>query len=240
MSISSDTPLGFCSSHSDKEPTTITLGKFVEMIREPDHDTIQNVAAAKAAYTGAGGGKHGKEAAKSFKAQLPGVMVSATGTRKAAALATGLLNVDLDELGPRLEEIREKLLADPHTVVGPFTSPSGDGLKAAMRVPVVPTGTDEEMRAHHHRNFSAVQDYCTQVIGITPDGSTRDLLRLCYISHDPRCALNLEAQELDIEKWAPQGAGQAGQQAGGPKKAAGAEWPGWQQFRKNTTGQTAE
>lgn len=223
MSMSNDTPLGFCNSHSDTEPTTIPLGKFVEMIREPDLATIQNVAAAKAAYTSAGGGKTGKEAAKSFKAQLPCVMVSATGTRTAPDLATGLLNVDLDELGPRLEEIREKLRADPHVAVGPFTSPSGDGLKAAMRVPVIPKGADEEMRAHHHRNFSAVQNYCAQVIGITPDGSTCDLMRLCYLSHDPGCALNLEADELDIEKWIPQGAERPGQQAGGPKKVAGGQ-----------------
>ena len=203
MNLSPDTLIGYYRNHSETTPETITLQELVMKIREPERDTIRLVSDSKQAYTDAGGGKAGKDAAKPFKAQLPCVTLSATGTRRSPDIASGLMNVDLDELGDRLSEIRDKLAADPHIVIRPFVSPSGDGLKAAMRVPVIPKGEESEMRAQHLKHFEAMQNYCTQVFGIAPDRSTCDLMRLCYLSDDARCSLNQNAQELDIVRWTP-------------------------------------
>jgi len=122
------------------------------------------------------------------------------------------VSVDLDELGERIGEIRSKLAGDPHMVTV-FASPSGGGLKAAMRVPVIPSGPEKGMRDAHRRNFRATQAYCEKIFSIAPDSSTCDLLRLCYVSHDPECSLNLDAHELDVEKWSP------------PEKARGSKGP---------------
>jgi len=202
MSLSPSTKLGWFKNHSDKSPRTIELGRFIEMIREPDRHTQRTVADSKRAYVGAGGGKAGKAAAKPFKATLQCVMISATGSRKSPWTYSGLINVDFDELGGGICEIREKVIADPH-IAFVFTSPSGDGLKAAMRVPVLSGGQEEDMRAQHRRHFRAMQNYCQKTFGHSPDFSTCDLLRLCYVSDDPRCTLNPDAKELDVDAWLP-------------------------------------
>ena len=187
------------------------------MIRNPAPDAVRNVAGAKEAYRNAGGGKDGKDAAKPFKNNLPCVMIGATGTRIKPEIATGLVNVDLDELGERIGEIRSKLAEDSHMVTV-FVSPSGDGLKAAMRVPVIPSGPETEMKEAHRRNFRAMQAYCEKSFGVKPDSSTCDLLRLCYVSHDPECSLHLNAQELDIEKWSPTEKKRGSKKASGDRK----------------------
>lgn len=202
-SISGSTQLGFFKSHSATNPSKISITDFVELIRNPDPDIIKHVAEAGRAYSEAGGGRAGKDAAKPFKSKLSCVTMAATGTRKEPEIATGLLNVDFDELGDRFEVLRSKLLADPHIVIGPFISPSGDGLKAAIRVPLIPNGPVKEMQAQHAKNFEAVQNFCTKSFGIPTDSATSDILRLCYVSNDPECRLNLDARELDVAAWAP-------------------------------------
>jgi hypothetical protein len=46
-----------------------------------------------------------------------------------------LLCADLDTLGDRLKALKEELMRDPH-VVAVFISPSGDGLKVLVWIPV--------------------------------------------------------------------------------------------------------
>ena len=47
--ISPDTMIGFYQSHSDTDPSAITLDELVNQIREPGRDTIRAVADAKTA-----------------------------------------------------------------------------------------------------------------------------------------------------------------------------------------------
>jgi hypothetical protein len=47
---------------------------------------------------------------------------------------SGLLCADLDNLGKRLTEVRAKLAKSPY-LFALFTSPTGNGLKAVLRVP---------------------------------------------------------------------------------------------------------
>ena len=78
----------------------------------------------------------GKESANSLKKQLVGVLFSGVLTRRAAGQLqdhSGLLCLDLDGLGGRLECVRGDVNTDPHTV-GSFVSPTANGLKVIVRV----------------------------------------------------------------------------------------------------------
>src|SRR4030095_2466018 len=69
--------------------------------------------------------------ASKFKKKMIAAMVSGTFRDRGdneLIEHSGLLCADLDHLGERLPEIREKLKASPHVCVL-FVSPSGDGLK---------------------------------------------------------------------------------------------------------------
>jgi hypothetical protein len=87
-------------------------------------------------------GRHGdynqaKKATSELKKQLPAVMWSGTFIKRDNASLvkhSGLLCADLDSVGERLSETRERLVTSPH-LFALFLSPSGDGLKGVFRVP---------------------------------------------------------------------------------------------------------
>jgi hypothetical protein len=87
-----------------------------------------------------------------------------------------------------LPEIRKKLQASPH-VLAVFLSPTGDGLKAIVRVPAdVST---------HAGSFRAVQKHVRELTGVEIDQSCKDPARLCYMSYDPEIYVNESAVELE-------------------------------------------
>ena len=136
--------------------------------------------------------KHGIEA---LKKQLPGVTWSAQlRTRdKAVPLSeklvahTGLLCADVDSLGSKLAEVREKLLKSPH-LWALFLSPSGDGLKAVFRVLA-----DASI---HLTSFRAVEHHVLELTGVQIDQSRKDVAGLCFLSYDPDVYHNPNATEI--------------------------------------------
>jgi hypothetical protein len=134
-----------------------------------------------------------KGIADSLKKQLPAVMwsglFSSRETPAGDKLIThsGLLCADLDSLGEKLPEIREKLLKSLH-LEGLFVSPSGDGLKAVLRVP--------PDASKHAASFRAVERHVFKLTGVQIDQACKDVARLCFVSYDPNAYHNPNAVEL--------------------------------------------
>ncbi len=188
-------------NHADKCGETIHLVDLVQEIQQPSAQVNSLIASIRTAYRTAGGGLNGKSAIRSLKSELPAVTFSATGDRRNPDESTGLLAIDLDAVGSGLQTLRLKLERDPH-VVTVFTSPSGDGLKPVFRVPFS-RGMQIDMRRQHRRSFKAVEAYVRTKFGVQADPAASDLLRLCYISHDPDCSINEHAVPLDVDRYFP-------------------------------------
>ena len=188
-------------NHADKCGETIHLADLVEEIQLPSAQVNSLITSIRTAYRTAGGGLNGKSAIRSMKSELPAVTFSAIGDRLNPREATGLLAIDLDALGSGLQTLRLKLERDPH-VVAVFTSPSGDGLKPVFRLPFL-KGTQTDMRRQHRRSFKAVEAYVRRKFGAQADPAASDLLRLCYLSHDPDCSINEHALPLDVDRHFP-------------------------------------
>ena len=197
-----DSVVGLFTTHSANNPTPTTISDIVQRIRDPEPALRGLIADIRSAYLTAGGGKNGKDAIKPLKDRLPCVTVAAYGTRTVPQQPTGRVVLDFDALGPVLAGSRTALETDPH-VAANFLSPSGDGLKAIFSVPV-PTGTEAEMRLQHRQAFWACCNYVVQRRGLPePDQSGKDMLRLCYLSHDPNAFFNPNAIPLDVSAWLP-------------------------------------
>jgi len=89
---------------------------------------------------------------------------------------SGMMVLDFDDLGDRLQSIRQKITDDPHTLAC-FLSPSGDGLKGIVQVS---TGADE-----HINSFTLLKRYYEKLTQVEIDGSGKNINRLCFLSHDP-------------------------------------------------------
>lgn len=123
------------------------------------------------------------------KKMLPTFIVSGTAnTRKEPVQHSNLLQVDLDRLGAKLDEVRASVKCDPHVAFG-FLSPSGDGLKLGVVI-------DGE---RHADSFHAVEAYFRNRYGLTIDGKCKPRLHLCFESFDPELWVNDEATQLLIE-----------------------------------------
>ncbi len=157
-----------------------TLRPKVETIRRTFSRVLSQTGDRKAA----------KRAIDSDKKNLPGVTWSGRfKERQNSGLIEhpGLLGVDLDSLGDKLPEVREKLEASPY-VVAVFLSPSGDGLKGVFRVPAD--------ASKHAGSFRAAEKHVRDLTGINIDQACKDPARLCFLSYDPEIYVNENAIEL--------------------------------------------
>ena len=127
-----------------------------------------------------------KEKYDEAKKLLPGLTFSGTFQRrdnKSLSKYVQLFQADFDHVS-NMEEVREKLKSIPH-IVFVFTSPSGEGLKAAFWVD-----------CHHERHesgFMAMQEHLKEKHGLLIDESCKDISRLCFVSHDPELWTNPDA-----------------------------------------------
>lgn len=87
--------------------------------------------------------------------------------------------IDIDHIGgrERLEEMRQKLIADPHSIAV-FETPSGDGLKVIVR--------------HDNRDPDRHSDMYKQIMAYYEchDPKCSDLKRRHYLSYDPLLWIN--------------------------------------------------
>lgn len=127
---------------------------------------------------------------KKAKEQLPAAIFAGEFSRASDAglvQHSGLAVVDYDELGKRLNDIRQRAICHP-SVFAVFLSPSGDGLKIVFRIRVAADAED------HKATFQQLKRYAADFFGVAPD-KTPDVSRKCFVSFDPEAYLNENAAE---------------------------------------------
>jgi len=138
-----------------------------------------------------------------IKKGLPAFTVSGTfpsGQRQKDKLIqhSGRLQIDVDKLpADRLQLVKEQLATDPH-MEATFISPSGNGVKAVMRIPVC--ANDEK----HKQAFLAAENYLSQQYQLKIDPSIKDVSRVMFASYDPDLVLRSNSVELDVARWLPE------------------------------------
>lgn len=121
---------------------------------------------------------------KRLKLSLPCFMLSATTKTGGHRLEdldhhTGLLQIDLDNLGTqKAVSTRNVLEADPY-VLAAWLSPGGRGVKAIMCIPA--------SLETHAASYRAAAAHFKNNYDLKIDPRCRDASRLCFISHDPEC-----------------------------------------------------
>jgi len=138
------------------------------------------------------------------KADIPAVTISGSCISRKAGLTneekefvhSGWLQADFDLKDNLLledldaaKDIRANLLADKY-VGGVFVGPSGEGIKAVVRI----------NPSRHMESWRAAEKYFRDTYGLTLDKSTKDPLRLCFASYDPQADVSAYFTELPIPK----------------------------------------
>lgn len=159
---------------------SITAAQLHAVIVNPPAYLRERACAARAEYAANGKSTHYKK----LKCDLDYFTAGGTFTHrqdKSLITESGLLTLDFDELGGRVDEVRAALLADAaiaQALVLVFVSPSGDGLKAVLAA---------DPHYSRVRNYACLARYLASRYswGITLDRKTADISRACFLSHDP-------------------------------------------------------
>ena len=133
----------------------------------------------------------GKEAYNEKKKELWAITMSGLfrGRAKNSIVRySGLLQGDIDSVD-NPEQLRDDLALDPH-VRASFLSPSGKGVKLAIRVPDDPE--------KHAASFYAAEKYFLEKHEVKLDPSCKDINRICFTSYDPELKGNEDAIPIEV------------------------------------------
>lgn len=89
-------------------------------------------------------------------------------------------------------DIRSRLLSDPH-VGAVFVGPSGEGIKAVVSIDP----------SRHKDSWFAAEAYFLDGYQLKIDKSTKDPMRLCFVSHDTEAATSDEFSPLHLPDVSP-------------------------------------
>ncbi|MFW5698703.1 MAG: BT4734/BF3469 family protein, partial [Planctomycetota bacterium] len=187
----------FRRANDPNHPTHVPLSAIVARIRSDE--MAARCAEIRRVFTEAGGGQAGKDAIRELKKPLPGVTLAGTFERRANAAwqrPSGCVGIDLDDLDPEEMERAWTALVDAPWVTLLFRSPSGAGIKGAVRVP----GLDEPDRDAYATAWRAVTLWLAS-LGLDNDQAVKDVSRLAFLAHDPGVHHNPEATTFDVERW---------------------------------------
>ncbi|WP_294401777.1 phage/plasmid primase, P4 family [Prosthecobacter sp.] len=127
-----------------------------------------------------------------MKRALPAVMLSGStrGGHKGSDVLehSGLLQIDLDHVG-NAAALRDRIGKDQH-ILAAWISPSGDGVKAIMRIP-----PDIQ---RHKVAFEAAMEYMRETYDEAIDEKCSDSSRLCFVCYDPALVSNPDAVSLEV------------------------------------------
>jgi hypothetical protein len=136
----------------------------------------------------------GEDAYRAAKQRLPQITFAGTFTPTRAkehlVCHSEVCHADIDHLAD-LVDTKIRLQRDPH-VLYVFTSPRGDGLKYGVRIAQV--HSDE---AYKHA-WSVLAAAHQSAYGVTWDPSGKDICRLCFVSWDPACYVNPDAEVYPV------------------------------------------
>lgn len=186
-----------CATDADTV-ADLSLAAIITRIRSPELAEV--TAGISAAFAAAGGGAEGKRATATAKRRLPAVTLAGTFDRRANAAwrqSSGLVQVDIDNLSAaELTEARASLTACPW-VACLWASPSGAGLKGAVRVcPVLLSDPSRYTTA-----WRAVTRWLVS-IGLVNDPAAKDAARLAFLAYDPDAYHNPEPGVFPLDDWA--------------------------------------
>ena len=106
--------------------------------------------------------------------------------------SSGIAALDFDNVND-LETLVESVNKDKFTFSS-FISPSGNGLKVLVKIPLVPTDAD------YKSFYSELQKHYDQYE--KTDDSTKDISRASFVSYDPNLYLNLDS-EMFTDRFIP-------------------------------------
>ena len=98
--------------------------------------------------------------------------------------SSGFAMLDFDDIID-LSRVSEEINKDDYTFSS-FISPSGNGLKVLVKIPLVDSDTN------YKSFYVKLQEYYARYS--KPDESTKDISRATYVSYDPELYLNLESK----------------------------------------------
>lgn len=104
--------------------------------------------------------------------------------------ASGIIVADVDHLP--IPDAEKYTLADDPNILFAFISPSGNGLKIGVRVPVISTD------AQYKYIFARLKAHINQY-GLAIDEARKDISGLCFLSHDPDIYINPAAEALCVD-----------------------------------------
>lgn len=122
---------------------------------------------------------------KEAKKELPVVCFSGQfELRKDDSLVShnGLIVLDFDHLDV---EVSKTILATDDYVFACWVSPSGDGLKALVRI---------STPSKHREHFKAIEKYMERTYGLEVDPSGKNESRACFESYDPDIIINTNSK----------------------------------------------
>jgi hypothetical protein len=183
-----DAQVNFFPNSFNSMPTEIlTLTNVIEAIQAAQYTSqvrrVRQILASE-----------GKRAYDQGKAHLPAVTFGGTfaPSRGIAYLQqhSGIVHGDLDHLDD-VAAMKRRISADPRTIYC-FISPSGEGLKLGVHVPIV---ADDVAYKHAWQTVATAYE---AHYGGRWDSSGKDVSRLCFVSHDPELYWNPEAELFDV------------------------------------------
>lgn len=130
-----------------------------------------------------------------IKLQLPAVTFAGTFTTRAKdnlKKSSGLAILDFDKLKSYdlVLELKDKLKEDSY-IYSTWISPSGDGLKALIKIPSIES--NDEYNKYYKSIVKHFQWVNESYGSNTIDTSGQDLSRLCFESYDPEIHINLDS-----------------------------------------------
>jgi hypothetical protein len=156
-----------------------------------------------------------KDAADKLKKNFPGFLPAATVSEKRdrahVTALTGLVMCDFDHVpADQLQEVRQKVNNDPHTVLS-YVTVSGEGLRvlAGYVVPETDYAETSARDRFYRRMFQAINEHYAELTGQEFDPACKDLSRLSFAAYDPEAHFNPEGtkftpEELDVRNEAAQ------------------------------------
>ena len=159
-------------------PYHVSIDKSIERIKNgKSKDIIEHIRSAKT-----------KTERDEFKKKLPAILFSGKFSQRnkdSCEVTSGLMIVDFDKL-TNYDESWNNIINNSHCYFA-FRSPSGDGIKAVIRIA-------ESNKTTYTQIFKAFQD---KFKFDNWDKSNSDISRVCFESYDPNCYVNKNAKVFD-------------------------------------------
>lgn len=170
----------FRNIHEIHTPFYRDVSFVIDRIRDGHHkDRIKEIRREK-----------DKSNRNELKKSLPAVCFSGVFKKRsdnAIVEHSGLICLDFDGYKTKklMQSEKESLMSDPY-IMSVFVSPSGNGLKALVKVPAE--------AENHKRYFDALGEYFDSEYF---DISTKNVSRVCYESYDPDIYVNMDSDLWD-------------------------------------------